>query len=45
MMEHDSWEKYFATCSIINILQELIKIAQLYSNVMFFYANMERFFP
>ena len=43
MMEHDRWEKYFATCDTIECFSELTKIAQFYFSVMAHYANVERF--
>jgi len=43
-MENERWAKYCPTCNTIT-LQELIKIAQFYFNVMAVYANVERFFP
>jgi len=44
MMEHERWLKYFATWNTIECFSELIKIAQIYFNVMAHYANVERFF-
>jgi len=45
MMEHERWEKYFATCNTIECFSKLIKIAQFYFSIVAHYANVERFFP
>jgi len=43
-MENERWAKYCPICNTM-MLQELIKIAQFYFNIMAVYANVERFFP